>query len=141
MPALFQYCPHHDEQKSPTGKCFFCGGVNFVEVGVTTKQLDRMVELERVLQGDPGITRETRDKVIENFDAKAFAFNAALATFRSQANDLAAQVQINADLAAVLLLGMALPNFAGTSTTSLTIGTGSKSITCVLFGTALTPLI
>jgi len=63
------------------------------------------------------------------FDTKAFNFLAALQAFRSQANDLADDMQANADTAAALLLSMALPQYAGTSTTSLVVGTGAKSFT------------
>lgn len=70
------------------------------------------------------------------FDPKAFALLAALPTFVTEANALGASVdavaaatQITADLVSSLLLSMALPSYAGTSTTSLAIGTGSKSIT------------
>lgn len=64
---------------------------------------------------------------VEVFDANAFAFNVSLETFRTQVNDLALDMQNNADVAAALILGMALPQYAGTSTTSLAIGTGAKS--------------
>lgn len=61
------------------------------------------------------------------FDTNAFNFLAALATFRNQANSTALEVQNNADITAALALSMALPNYGGTSTTSLAIGTGAKS--------------
>lgn len=64
---------------------------------------------------------------VDAFDAKAFAFFAALQTFRTQANDLADGVQINADILAAVLLGMALPGYAGTSASSFAVGTGSKT--------------
>lgn len=64
---------------------------------------------------------------VETFDAKAFAFNAALQTFRSQTNALGSEMQTNADVAAALITAMALPQFMGTSTSSLAIGTGAKS--------------
>lgn len=64
---------------------------------------------------------------VETFDAKAFAFNAALQTFRTQANALGGEMQTNADVAAALITAMALPQFMGTSTSSLAIGTGAKS--------------
>jgi hypothetical protein len=61
------------------------------------------------------------------FDANAFAFLAALPTFRAQANALAVDVQTDADLIASMALAMALPNYAGTSTTTNAVGTGPKS--------------
>lgn len=64
---------------------------------------------------------------VDTFDAKAFAFFAALQLFRTQANDLADDVQINADILAAVLLGMALPDYAGTSASSFAVGTGSKT--------------
>lgn len=64
---------------------------------------------------------------VDTFDAKAFAFNAALAAFRTQANAMALEMQINADVAASLILAMALPQFAGTSTSSVTVGTGPRT--------------
>lgn len=63
---------------------------------------------------------------VNTFDDKAFAFNAALQNFRTQANSLADDVQINADILAAVLLGMALPEYAGTSASSFAVGTGSK---------------
>lgn len=63
---------------------------------------------------------------VDTFDSKAFSFNAALAAFRTQANAMAAEMQINADVAAAIILAMALPQFAGTSSSSVTIGTGAK---------------
>lgn len=64
---------------------------------------------------------------VDTFDAKAFAFNAALQAFRTQANAMALEMQINADVAAELILAMALPQFAGTSTSSVTVGTGTRT--------------
>jgi hypothetical protein len=64
---------------------------------------------------------------VDTFDAKAFAFNAALQNFRMQANATADTMQINADILAAVLLGMALPDYAGTSASSFAIGTGSKT--------------
>lgn len=64
---------------------------------------------------------------VTDFDLNAFAFVAALQTFRTQANSTADEVQNNADITAALALGMALPNYGGTSVTSLLIGTGAKS--------------
>lgn len=61
----------------------------------------------------------------EDFDTKAFAFNAALATFRSQANALGVDMQASADIVAAIALGLMLPNYTDTSASSLTIGTGS----------------
>lgn len=66
---------------------------------------------------------------VDVFDVKAFAFCAALQGFVTETNAVAVQTQTNADITAALALGMALPNYAGTSTTSLTIGTGAKSLT------------
>jgi len=66
---------------------------------------------------------------VEAFDAKAFTFNASLAAFRTQANALGQEMQINADVAAALILVMALPQFAGTSTSSVTVGTGARTFT------------
>lgn len=63
------------------------------------------------------------------FDTKAFALLAALAPFVTQTNATAVDMQTNADITAALALGMALPNYAGTSTTSLVVGTGAKSFT------------
>lgn len=63
------------------------------------------------------------------FDAKAFAFAAALDLFGTQANALGANAQTNSDIAVSLLLGMALPTYGDTSSTSLTIGTGTKVFT------------
>jgi hypothetical protein len=63
---------------------------------------------------------------VDTFDAKAFAFNAALQLFRTQANATADTMQINADILAAVLLGMALPDYAGTSSSSFAIGIGSK---------------
>lgn len=65
---------------------------------------------------------------VDVFDAKAFAFAAALVNFVTQANALATDVQKNADVTAALALGMALPNYGGTSTSNLTIGTGAVSV-------------
>lgn len=64
---------------------------------------------------------------VTDFDLHAFAFVAALQAFRTQANSTADEVQTNADITAAIALGMALPNYGGTSVTSLLIGTGSKS--------------
>lgn len=64
---------------------------------------------------------------VETFDTKAFAFNAALSVFRTQANDMAAEMQMNADVAAAIILAMALPQFSGTSSSSVSIGTGAKT--------------
>lgn len=64
---------------------------------------------------------------VDTFDAKAFAFNAALQNFRTQANATADAMQINADILAAVLLGMALPDYAGTSTSSFAVGIGSKT--------------
>lgn len=66
---------------------------------------------------------------VENFDAKAFALVAALANFVSQTNTVAGEVQTNADLTAALLLAAALPGYSDTSTTSLSIGLGTKVFT------------
>lgn len=63
------------------------------------------------------------------FDAKAFAFAAALDLFGIQANALGAIAQTNSDIAVSLLLGMSLPTYGDTSSTSLTIGTGTKVFT------------
>jgi hypothetical protein len=64
---------------------------------------------------------------VATFDARAFAFLAALTTFQVQANALALEVEANADTTAALILGLALPNYTGTSTTTNAIGTGPKS--------------
>jgi hypothetical protein len=64
---------------------------------------------------------------VTDFDLNAFAFVAALQAFRTQTNSTADEVQNNADITAALALSMALPNYAGTSTTSLLIGLGEKS--------------
>lgn len=64
---------------------------------------------------------------VDTFDAKAFAFNAGLQTFRTQTNTLGSEMQVNADVAAALITAMALPQFMGTSTSSLAIGTGAKT--------------
>lgn len=65
---------------------------------------------------------------VDVFDAKAFAFLAALQLFATQTNGVAGEVQTNADITAAIALGMALPNYGGTSTSNLTIGTGARSI-------------
>jgi hypothetical protein len=64
---------------------------------------------------------------VDVFDAKAFAFTAALGPFGTQANALGAEMQTNADVAAVLINAMALPQFAGTSTSSVLVGTGARN--------------
>jgi hypothetical protein len=64
---------------------------------------------------------------VSNFDAKAFEFLASLQTFRTQANSTADAMQTNADVTASIAMNMALPNYGGTSTTSLAIGTGARS--------------
>lgn len=70
------------------------------------------------------------------FDTKAFAFLAALNPWSgevnaeaSDMNAVSAAVQTNADITAALTLGTVMAGFAGTSTTSLTLGTGAKAIT------------
>ena len=64
---------------------------------------------------------------VDIFDAKAFAFNAALQLFRTQANVLGNEVQSNAAALAAVLLGMALPEYQGTSSSSLAVDTGAKT--------------
>lgn len=59
---LFQYCPNHDQEKSPMGACLLCGGVKFVQVGVTLWQVDRWASWERWLNGDTGLTQDQRNK-------------------------------------------------------------------------------
>lgn len=61
------------------------------------------------------------------FNTKAFNLLSQLPGFVEEANATAADMQTNADVAAALITAMALPQFMGTSTSSLAIGTGAKS--------------
>lgn len=61
------------------------------------------------------------------FDFDMAVYVAETQRFVTQANALGSEMQINADVAAALILAMALPQFAGTSSSSVTIGTGAKS--------------
>lgn len=61
------------------------------------------------------------------FNTKAFNLLAQLPGFAEETNATAADMQTNSDVAAALITAMALPQFMGTSTSSLAIGTGAKS--------------
>lgn len=60
------------------------------------------------------------------FAAEADALLSALDPWATEVNNTATDVTVTADIVAALAMSMALPNYAGTSTTSLTIGIGSK---------------
>lgn len=65
----------------------------------------------------------------EDFNTKAFALLAQLPGFVTETNATADEVQVNADILAAVLLGMSLPEYAGTSTSSNSIGLGTKAFT------------
>lgn len=61
-----------------------------------------------------------------DFNTKAFGLLAQLPGFVTETNATADTIQINADILAAVLLGMAFPEYTGTSTSSVTVGTGPK---------------
>lgn len=61
-----------------------------------------------------------------DFNTKAFNLLAQLPGFVTETNATADTIQINADILAAVLLGMAFPEYAGTSASSVTVGTGPK---------------
>lgn len=63
----------------------------------------------------------------EVFDVDMARYITETLRFVTQANTLGQEMQINADVAAALILAMALPQFAGTSTSSVTVGTGPRT--------------
>ncbi len=61
-----------------------------------------------------------------DFNTKAFGLLAQLPGFVDETNATADTIQINADILAAVLLGMAFPEYTGTSASSVTVGTGPK---------------
>jgi DNA-directed RNA polymerase subunit RPC12/RpoP len=70
---LYQVCevcegfgsvPVHEALPKGPATCPGCQGRRFVKVGVTTGQLERMVQTQRALQGDPGLPFERRREIL-----------------------------------------------------------------------------
>ncbi len=61
-----------------------------------------------------------------DFNTKAFALLGQLPSFVNEANSTADNIQITSDILAAVLLGMAFPEYTGTSTGTATVGLGAK---------------
>ncbi len=65
---LYELCSSHEIGKAES--CPLCRGVGFVKIGLTMGQVDRMVDVERTLQGDPGIPLEKRLRIAVALDVR-----------------------------------------------------------------------
>lgn len=79
---LYQKCEHCRAMRDRVaGPCPSCNGTGYWPVGLTVGQVDRLVERERALKGDPGIPRERRRAVLEAVQREAAA---AMVVLRSE---------------------------------------------------------